>query len=155
MERLIEAISQGRPDKVIHELRNKEINSSSGKFDLNADWLVERVAQLKERLPGPELSPNDRLRKRVLGAVLGEAMMEHLDIAPSQREIVRRVIAKRVAKDEIFESGMAEATLVRIYEKFDDLKKQLNEKKAGGGLDADSFYSIWDHVANGAIYFTP
>ncbi|GEM_PF-6101313 len=155
MERLIEAISQGSEEKVIHELRKKEILASHGKFDLNADWLVERVSELKEKLPGPELSPNDRLRKRVLGAILGEAMMEHLNIEMKEREMVRTVIAKRVAKDEIFESGMAQQTMKSIYDKFDDLKSQLKEKEAEGKLDPNGFYSIWDHASNGAIYFTP
>lgn len=156
MERLIEAIRSHSEPNVIEALRNPEvIYKPGGAKDLDANWLIEKVHELKEKLPGEELSLNDRLRKRVLGALIGEAMMNHLGTDQRERELVRKVIATRTASDNIVESKLAFETMEKIYAHFENLKKQLQALKADSKIDPDEFYSVWDHAANGAIYFTP
>ncbi|HLD62625.1 MAG TPA: hypothetical protein VI875_02040 [Candidatus Norongarragalinales archaeon] len=156
MQRLIRAIQLHNETKVIEALKEPSvIYKPDGNSELDAHWLIEKVKDLKEQLPGEELSDNDRLRKRVLGALIGEAMMARLNVDQKERELVRRVIAKRTALDHIEPSGLAHETMKQIYDHFDKLKDQLKTLHANEKINSDEFYSIWDHAANGAIYFTP
>ena len=156
MQRLIRAIQLHNETKVIEALKEPSvIYKPDGNSELDAHWLIEKVKDLKEQLPGEELSDNDRLRKRVLGALIGEAMMARLNVDQKERELVRRVIAKRTALDHIEPSELAYETMKQIYDHFDKLKDQLKTLHANEKINSDEFYSIWDHAANGAIYFTP
>ena len=156
MQRLIRAIQLHNETKVIEALKEPSvIYKPGGNSELDAHWLIEKIQDLKEHLPGNELSDNDRLRKRVLGALIGEAMMARLNVDQKERELVRQVIAKRTALDQTEPSGLAHETMEKIYAHFDKLKAQLKTLHANEKITSDEFYSIWDHAANGAIYFTP
>ncbi len=156
MERLIRAIQSKNEARVIEALREPSvIYKPGGRSELDAHWLIEKVQDLKTQLPGRELSDNDHLRKRVLGALIGEAMMTSLAVDQRERELVRKVIAGRTASNSMTESGMAFETMEKIYAHFENLKKQLKALQADEKITPDEFYSVWDHAANGAIYFTP
>src|SRR3989344_4968164 len=138
MQRLIRAIQLRNETKVIEALKEPSvIYKPGGNSELDAHWLIEKIQDLKEHLPGNELSDNDRLRKRVLGALIGEAMMARLNL------------------DQTEPSGLAHETMEKIYAHFDKLKAQLKTLHDNEKITSDEFYSIWDHAANGAIYFTP
>ncbi len=155
MKEIIQAIRKADPAAIRRAL-DGYVGRDAGlsrKFD--AKWLVGRVDELQNLLPGAELSENDRLRKKSVGAVLSEAMMRHLKVSDHDIARVRGVVASRLVSDDYIEGGHAEEMLTRIYKTFDELKWQLKDLHSQNQIDDDHFYRVWDHAANGAIYFTP
>jgi hypothetical protein len=164
MKAFITAVKSRDFEKVRRALPELSLNAPGNKrFNLSGNWLVAHVDKLTRALPGPEIRKNNKmgknyeLRKKVLGALLGEAVMRHLGITGQEREKVRDVIAQRIVSEssDIDESDLAEETMMRVYAKFSELKTQLNGMRTRHRINDAKHYEVWDHASKAAIYFTP